>query len=351
MFPIVANLKQRFIKYLLGAALLLLIANIAIDVLKKSKPKKETNTHELSVAQIEKVFFSVLDDYGIEKNWIVKKKIEPSEEDSITAQYFVNIPADIPTIFIIKEINKIIEKEITAFVSEEKKIYGTTEIRIYTNEILKLKGTLIPNSNNVRRRNDIAFIINDAFDLSSGNFDQLLKIHHPLACMVVPDRNAASKADSIKNYSKEFVVILNNKINDSKMKLEPDYQKGMLKSSVGNIIDSFKDSKAFLVDEKSDLFNSPIYNFVRDEFKRRGVTLFPRSEFIELTNDTDSELFSKFKFYCDDTTRTRPKLFIVSYNTFQKVLPLLEQFKKKGNKIVPVSKTYLVQKSAEENIK
>lgn len=336
------NHKRKFIKYLLAAAVFLLVANIAIDFFRKSK--KEISVNELSVSQVETVFFRALDEYGIEPNWITKKwesipsgRVKLSGEDSLTSQYFVKIPADMPVPLIIKEINKTIEKDITGFVSEEKKIFGTTEIRIYSNEILKLKATLVPDKQIFRSRNELSFIIYDTFDLSQNNFNNFLSVHYPLAAAVVPGKEVIAKADSLKKYSKEFIVLLNDGISDSRMKLKQEYQKEILRGSIKNIISSFKSAAAFVIDKKSLLFNSPIYNFVRDEFMRRGIKLFPSSKFITLEADEETELISKFRFYCNDITGTHQKLFISSFDSFQKIQPELERFKKKGNKIISLS--------------
>ncbi|MEW6701621.1 MAG: hypothetical protein AB1298_02780 [Bacteroidota bacterium] len=345
---VLTNHKRKFVKYLFAAAVILLVANIAVDFFRK--PKNETSISELTTSQIETVFFRVLDEYGIEPVWITKKKVKLTGEDSISSQYFVKIPADVPAPLIIKEINKTIEKDITGFVSEEKKIFGSTEIRIYSNEILKLKAVLQPDKQIFRSRNELSFIIYDAFDLSQNNFNNFLSVHYQLAAVVVPGHEVIAKADSLKKYSKEFIVLLNDENGDSKMKLKQEYQKEILRGSIKNIVSSFKNAAAFVVDKKSLLFNSPIYNFVRDEFMKRGINLLSNTEFITLEADEETELISKFRFYCNDTTRTRQKLFMSSFDNFQKIRPELERFKKKGNKIISLSNS-LDKKSVISNKK
>jgi hypothetical protein len=345
----VTNRKRKLFLYLVCSAVVLLIINITIDSIKK--PKKVTAIHELTVSQIESVFFKVLDSYGIEQKWISKKKYKMTEDDSIKTQYEVKIPADMPVPLIIKDINKIIEKDITGFVSEEKVFFGTTEIRIYTNEILKLKATLVPDKEIIRNRNDLSFVISDAFDLGTSDFNLFLRMNYPIACLVIPSQDNITKTDTMKNYTKDFVMYLSDDISDSNMKMKQDYQKELLRGSIKNIVTTFKNARAFIVDEKSKLFNSPIYNFVHDEFKRNSVTLYPRPDFITLTSKEDSELYSKFNFYCNDTTGVNQKIFICTFNDFQKLENPIEQFKKKGNKVIPLSKTYLFLKPKESQSK
>jgi hypothetical protein len=337
--------KRKFIKYLIAAAVILLIINFAIELV--FRPKKEKAVSELSKSQIERVFFSVLDDYGIEKNWISEKKHKREEDDSVKTEYEVKLPHDIPIPVLIKDVNKIIQKDITGLVSEEKKINGKTEIRIYTNEILKLKAVMQPDTSAKRNRCDLSFIIYDAIDLGSKNFNYFLSMRFPLTCTVIPSFHEVAKADSLKQYLKEYTVLLNDDLSESKMKLAPDFQKEMLRASIKTINSSFGGASGYIVDEKSVLFHSPIFNFVRDEFKKMKVSFLQLSEFIMLNTDEENELHSRFRFYCENSSKT--KIFFIKYDNFLKILPDLEQYNKKGNKVVSFSKTYLNRK--EEEIK
>ncbi len=331
-------MKIRIIKILVATAVVLLIVSVALNYKKKIAGKEPVS--ELSILQIENVFFKVLDDYGIEKDWISIRKVKPADEDSIRVQYIVKLPADMPVPLIIKDINKVIEKDITAFVSEEKKIYGTTEVRIYTNEILKLKAILIPDKENIRKRNDLLFIINDVLDLNDSNYKKFLSIYFPTSALVTPGLGILTKIDTLKNYQKEYAVFLSDDITDSGLKLNPGFQKQILRGSIGNIIADFKDAKLYVVDERSKVFKSSIYEFVRNEFKRQGITLHRQSEFINLEAEKDSMLITKFRFYCNDTTGVHQKVFILGFYDFQKIFDEIERFKKKGNKIIPLSKAY-----------
>lgn len=90
----VASTKKNLITYLLLIALLLLIVNVVLDLFKPETTKP--NAKELTRAQIENTFWKVLDDYGVDDAWVKKKKFHVEDEDSINAQFFVTLPAEIP---------------------------------------------------------------------------------------------------------------------------------------------------------------------------------------------------------------------------------------------------------------
>lgn len=333
--------KKTFTKYLFAFTIFLLIINLVLDLI--NKPSKNENINELTIHQIDSVFNFVLDEYGIDSNWIITKPLKIEDEDSISKQYIVTLPADLPIPLIIRDINNIIQKDITGFVSDEKKIFGTTEIRIYTNELLKLQASLVTDSKIIRSTNNFSFIISDAFDLGNSDYYDFLQVPYSLAAAVIPEEPASLKADSLEKYSKEYIVLINDDIKENKFKLQIDYQKELLKRSVNSIVSFFNKSQIFLIDEASKLFNSTVYNFVRDEFKRKGRTIVPFSQFVFLESNDQKELISKFIFHRDDKTGNGQKIFIITFEDFNLIRDELEKARKKGSKVIPLSATEFVK--------
>ncbi|MEW6005057.1 MAG: hypothetical protein AB1695_07060 [Stygiobacter sp.] len=330
-------MKKKIVHYLSIIAVILLLLNVVLDLFKKKS--FHPNAKELSRAEIENIFWKILDDYGIKANWVTKKKFSQADEDSIFYQFNVLLTEDIPIPLIIKDINNVIRKDISTYVSEEKKIFGDTELRIYSNEFLKLKANFIPDKNLKRDENEISFLIFDAMDLDEENLKSFLLSKLPINAVIVPSEDLSQKADSLSKYSKEYVLILNNDVTDTKMKLSQDFKKEILRASIENILNSFPKNKFVFVDESSTLFNSPIFNYVRDEFRKKNRPLIHMSECIKL-NQSEDEIFSKLKFYLEDTINKR-KIFYTDFNNFKKVTFMIDKFRKKGGKVLPISKSYL----------
>lgn len=331
------SFKKKITKYLFAFTIFLLLVNIVIEFVSKPRKISKNNTHELTTHQIDSIFVDVLDQYGIESRWISTKPVKVTDEDSIKKQFTVYLPADLPIPLIIRDVNKVIENDITGFVSEEKKTYGTTEIRIYSNELLKLKATLIPDPQTIRERNNLTFIISDVLALKSNDFNQFLYLPYSLCITVYPSSTSVLLADSLKKYSKEYIIVLNDEMTEKKYKLEDRDQKSLLKNSIKNIITDFSEAKLITIDETSKIFNSVVYNFIRDEFRKKKKELIPLSSFILLNANNDNELISKFKFHCMDGSSGNQKTFLLTYESFLKIRPELELFKKKGHKILPIS--------------
>lgn len=329
------NPKTKLIINLFIISTVLLIVNLLVD--KFTTPSEsEKISSEISRAKIENVFYSVLDDYGINAFWITTKKNKSSLEDSIQNVFEVKIPTDVPIPMIIKDIKKVIVNDITAFVCNEKKIFGLTEIKIYTNEILKLHAVFMPDESLNRDKNKIAFIISDAFKLGASDYQKFLASHYPLSAMVVPNAENRIKADTLKNYYKEYCVILDDDNDEKQFRLETGHQPELLKRSVSSILSQFNKAKLITVDNESKLYNSAIYNFVEKQFQIGNRELLSTKKLIDLRNDQESELISRFLFFSSDTSGTREKIILTGFENFIKLEPEVNKFRKKGGKIIAV---------------
>jgi hypothetical protein len=328
--------KQKLISILFTAAVILLVLNVAVDRI--NKPKKVNPVSELTSSKIEIDFFTILEEYGIEPKWVKRKKSKSDLYDSVKIEYEVKVPFDVPVPLIIKEINSKFEKDITGFVANEKKFFGKTEMRIYTNEVLKLKATLIPDKSIVQRKNNLSFIINDAFNLGDKDFSDFLKIPYPLSCIVIPGKEVIFKADSLKDYSKEYVIMLNDDIQESKMKLKPEFTQEILNQAAGNISSAFKDAKAYIVDENSVIYKSKIFNYVKNKFKDLQINLYPKSKFLQIAGKDSTELHRNFEKLSGDTNTTSNKIFFITFDDFNRIEKKIADLRKRGNKIISVSK-------------
>lgn len=337
------SLKKKFLKYLLAFTIFLMIVNVVIELFSRSPVPDDGVYHELTIRQIDSVFVDVLDQYGIESKWISSKNIEVADEDSLTKRFTVMLPSDLPIPLIIRDVHSKIENDITGFASEEKKIFGSTEIRIYTNEKLKLMATLIPDPQIIRDRNNITFIFRDAADLNQTDFNRFLSFPYKFSLTLIPGSSTARMADTLKNYSKEYAVLLNDEIDEDKYRIAGRDNKVLLKNSINNIIKDFSDASCFVIDEGSRLHNSVSYNFIRDEFKKRNRELIPLSEIILIDSERENELVSKFKFHCMDGSGSRQKTFLITFDNYLIIQSELELFKKKGHRIVPLSQVDFIK--------
>ncbi len=324
--------KKKIIYTLIAFVILLLICNIIIDGLNHTKIIKGNNIQNAS--RIEGVFLKVLDDYGIKEDWIKTSVYSNKEHDSLSHQYTVKVPAEIPIPLIIREMNSNFVHTDLKLISEEKKNYGNTLVKIYADNYLKLL-TFFKIDNKIKRDSNAILIFVDITDgVDQQDFSELLFAPIPLTLLFHPSTENEILLDKISKHKKEFAVSIDDEVDDRKFALKEKENKQQLTKAIKALVYTFRDSEMFFVNNKSDLYKSTFYNFIKDEFHKKNIFLKKRSKLIQLRGESESDLRSLFKFYCQSITSGEVKWFIINAEDFFVIQDQLILFKQKGNQLI-----------------
>lgn len=296
-------------------------------------PEPVIEKTKITRADIKKIFFETLNDFAIDSNW-VELKSSKIKNDS-TLNYSVKIPQDLPLLLVVNDLTKNYRYNNIESTSDEKKINGATLFKVVVDDEERLNAKLVHSSNSERQESKAAFIVEDAYELSERNLKRLLDFGYPFSVILTPSLESELFKDKITVAGKDYVLILNDEIDDDKFIMEEGFAKKKIAAAVSSILSSFPDSKMFFVDEDSDLYQSAIFNFIEDEFGKRSIRLRLKSEFKSLNGISSEETKSLFDFY--KNKNDIPKTFFI---TSQNFLPLREdliKFRKRGNIIAKIS--------------
>ena len=296
-------------------------------------PEPEIEKTNITQSEIKNIFLLTLDEFAISPEWIEEKQVD-SNKDS-TLNYKVRIPKDLPLLLVVNDLTKNFRDLNIAAASAEEKINGTTNFTVTVDENLRLKAKLLHNSNLSRPESQVSFIVEDTDELSERYLKELLDFGYPFGVMLIPSLENEIFKQEISEAGKNYVLILNDEIDDDKFLMEEGFAKKKISSAVSTIIKSFSSAKMFLVDENSDLYESAIFNFVEDEFKRRNIRIRRKTEFKSLNGISAGETESLFDFYKHKTDI--PKTFFINAQNFLLLRDELITFRKKGNRIVKPS--------------
>ncbi|MFA7289503.1 MAG: hypothetical protein WC055_11560 [Melioribacteraceae bacterium] len=332
------TIKRKIILYLLFFSVLLLLGYLIVSVTNQKKVTSITNQErELSVIEVDSILYTVLDDYAIPSQWVQQKKIKIKGEDSLKYFYTINLSSDISIPMLIKDLKKVYDKDITGMVCKETVFRNDTEINVFSSEFLKLRAELIPKKDLERDRNKLGFIICDSYKLSKEDFSYLLELPYAVTFALFPDKNFLSMRDSIVKYGKNYVVLINDEIEEKEFKLSPDYGKEILKRSVATILSKFNTASGFIISTNSDLYESTALNFVRDEFKKRKLILYTEKNFVSFDENKIEEIKSILKFHAEKLVDNRFKTFWISFENFSEIQNNLADLRKRGTRIIPFS--------------
>ncbi len=277
--------KKKIAAVLFAAAVIILIANIIAD--KPGEYVQNPIGKRLSGSEIDSQFIAALKNLGYENSWIKKEKPGKKAPGSLYSYYEVKVPQDLPIAVILSEIQNSFAPDNVKLHSVEEKINGPTRLDIYNAGSAKLRAVFSYDNKIERVAGDIGLLITGIENLNNEEDSIILNSANTFAAVVVPSKKSFEFVMRLRDYRKEYVVILNDDIPDLKYKLRASYTKDMLKKSIRTIIGNYSRAVFFIIDNKSDLYNSSVYSFIKNEFDRRKIKLLNFNN-IKIINENGS---------------------------------------------------------------
>jgi len=322
--------KKQIIYSLVIISFVLIIINIYVD----SNP----GTHivyskpSTTIKNIETNFLKSLHEHGIKDEWISTKKIRKVKNDSLLYTYSIEIPKDLTIVSLISDISVDFKKMGLEIKTEEKKNYSNSILKIFAEDKLKLQANLIQSKDKFRDFAKVVFLIEGA-DFTNRDLPTALKTFKiPVNFLFIPSQELIDSSKYIAYLRLSYALLLNDDIEGAKFELDKNAQKNILSRNIKNIVSSFGKNKLYVIEGNSSLYNSVAFNFVVDEFEKRGVKLVKRSDFIELTDKPFEQILSLFEFHCDNGKLKDEKVIIIDYDDFLKLQPAIKKQKKIGDK-------------------
>jgi hypothetical protein len=325
--------KKSVLKILFGTALVLVIANLAINNIEKDNNSISTKT-ELSNGEIDSLFRFSLSSLGLLDDWI-----KESKSSKVGNSYKVKIPRDLSIPVILAEINSNFWESEVTINSVEKKFSGRTILEIRLEDEIKLRADFDYHKDIFRSAGTAAFILEN-FELSSFEDSLLLEIPEPFSPLFVPSTENLSISKFILDKQKTFSLLLNDDIPELKYKLKDGYSINRLTGSLLSIINDFSSATYFFIDDRSDLYNSAIFSYLKDELVKRKIKIVKLSYLQKLNFSETDLLISSFDTFMKNTAEGESITFLINgADKFRSLLPEIKRFRKVGYKIVHPSET------------
>jgi len=324
-------LQKKILNILLLISVVLLITNILLNIfIDDEEPVVKKGLYGF---EIEAKFQIVLQDYGIKDEWIDVRQIDDASLDSLKYVYFLKIPTDIAIPELIRDINKKFDlKEIT-LTSDEEEINGSSIFKIYSEDKLKLQAS-IRNDGRIRRSGvNISFVVNGIDDLEESELDEILKSPYLFTATIIPDKNASDLIGKINDGQKNYAVLINDDISDEEYELISTASGNQLREIINNIVSNFEDAVRFIIDGSSDIYNSAVFPYLKNEFANNQRELITINNLISLDDESLVQIISKLDFYTINKESTNTIVFVISADNYLKIYDKLNRYIKRGDKI------------------
>jgi len=320
--------KRKIIYALISFSLLLIIGNI---ILEKYYYDDTVIVQEISRDEIEEKFLTALDNYGIIQEWVTRSTSKKNLSDSLEYIYEIKFPSEISIASFIKDVNANIVDQSVEIESIEQRNLSNSEIKIYSNKILKLVAKLIHNRKIKREYAEYRFIVKIDDQINDEMFNELSKLYLNYAIAFIPSEFSSEVQEKLE---RDYIVLLNDEIDDSQFILDEDYSKQRLVNVIKEIIITYGRKTIYLIDETSILYNSKIYSLIKEEFEKRGIKILSLNSITQLKAESEKQLQSLFRFYTTSLKGKKGKTFFIRYNDFLLLTPLIEKQLKMGDKVL-----------------
>ncbi len=334
--------SRKIIISLFIIVIILLIANITLDSIWGNKTKPEFKK-QIDLKETERLFKESLANLGIEKSWISiqkKRNKAPAFPEKDYPSYSVAIPSDLPITVVLNEIFISYKNYDVNIKSEEEKINGKTLLKISAGNNLILNSEFFYNKSISRDAGNIGIFITGIAGLTGEDAKTFLSIPETFELLLEPSKESSEILKMLKEYKKEYGILLNDNITDLEYKLSTKYSTGRLKSSIRNLLGKFQNSSIFIIDDHSNLFSSDIFPLLKEEFKKRKLQLLREDSFSNLTAISNSSALKDFRDKISETKRGEKAEFIVTADEFRLLQPEIIKYRKIGYKFILPSKLF-----------
>jgi|GEM_PF-2126903 len=323
-------MKKKIIYILVSLSVLLLLTNLIMNLSTQKKSIDESKP-EINSNLIDSLFLQTIATFNLDDSWLKKVPISSRAYDSLKHVYRITLPGDLRPAVVLLQINNIYANLPVELISDEKIVNSNTTLNIFSNDILKLQASFQVKSEFIRDHASFSLLINNFSQLNDEKMEVIFRTTLPLNILLKPSAQSDSLIRKISSNKKTYSILIDDEIDGNNYLLKPELSKKRLRESIRYISWNYPDAQLYIIDDKSKLFNSAVYNFVRDEFSTRNIELLPLNNFINISSNYE-EALSLLKFYLESGIGKHGKLVLIHADIFSRLESFLLVNKQSGTK-------------------
>jgi hypothetical protein len=305
---------------------------LALNLLFKNKIVFSANDEkEINVEEISNRFNNILDNFGIEEK-LIKKTIYNDKVSGLRIpSYKVQIPQDLSIPEILQDIFNEFKKDSLKIESVEKVKSGKSIITLKNHNVAVLLSEFNYSKNISRDKRYFALLITD-LDLENVNDSALIESSASINFLIRPNSKYKDLVSYIKSYKKEFSLLIDDETEEQKYKLAAGYSEQRIINVLKTLVKDFSKASFLVIDDKSELFNSPNFKILSKALSKRQIKLFRLSDFIIL--DESKSWLDEFGTKMEQVSSNKSSIFLIGKDSYKQIKPSLSKYYKKGYRIV-----------------
>jgi len=325
-------------------AFVIFIANRYVTAVQQKKTQATVRQEgEVIRSKIEAEIDTVLESFGIEKDWIHKRAVRLSKKDFVRYEEYVSLSPDIPIAYLNLDLSTMAKKYNARATAVENARSGT--IAVHINVKGNVLQSIILSVDPELRRNvgNIALIIDKIENASDEALNTLLqRSHEHIAYGLTPNRKTTELFRKVAEAEKELFLVITIRGGDDKdlFTLSSDLDESKTRWRLKGILNEFDKATGCLV--ISDKPKSTAVEIIRQEMERRRLLFLQISDVKYANASRDSVQLDRWLHDLAEMALKAPQKSIIGVIPWESnLISLLENelriLRKRGFEFVTVS--------------
>jgi hypothetical protein len=306
---------------------LLLLVAIILDVY-TSNDRPELKKKEITAIEADSLFKQALKNFGITEKFISVRKDKKNFNDSV---YSVKVFQDVPVSLILLEMENLFFPTTAEIKSIEEVPGGKVISEIFIDDKKIISAEFISDKNAFREKGKIGFVVYN-LDYSADN-SKLLNTPEQIILLLTPSEESKRFTGKILSAGKRYALLISDEIQDLNYKIAEGYALKRNKKSFENLFKNFPSAAFIAIDDKSDLYNSAIRDFIIKELDWRKAFHVKLSAF-ELLETYSGSTENAFGEMIKSMNKNETKIILIDSKNFNELLPLIPVYRKIGYRFV-----------------
>ena len=327
----IQDFRSKLLLLLFVLAIILLASNI---LLKREAQFSSLDDQHFDVEDIDQRFLNILYDFSIGDNLIKETKAKDNFSGRVISLIKVQVPEDLTIPEILQDIYQTFRKDSLKLHCEEIVKDGKSVLTIKKGSSAILKAEFNYAKNVLRNKGTLAFIVKD-IDLENSADNEFIQSSAKFNLLLRPESKLTSYLNQIVENGKQFSILIDDDLNEQKYRLAASFSEKRVTTVAQTLIKDFAGAACFIIDDKSDFYESKNRIILERELNKRNLKVFKYSDFITLNEDKN--IIQNFNDVLENLNNYKEKIILVDKAAYQTLMPEIQKIKKKGFRIVDSS--------------
>jgi len=327
--------KRKIVIVLFVATFLLLLTDLLVKTI---FTEKKVTVKTFYPNEVNRIFISCLNDFGIEESNIKVKKLKVKGVDTAITNYLINTPKDLRMVEFISSLNELLYFNGVVISGKELIINKDSEIILENNGNILFAAKFVYNEKFIRTENRFSIIVDGIEDLNNDELEILLDTPADICFTILPSTNGEHLLEKIIKHGKYYAIEIDDNVDDPFYIMNEDQHPEKIIKSLSQVLKKFSHTNFIVLNDKSEFYKSSKFKFITKNIPS-GFISKKVTELINLGDREPAELVSLFKFYAEKKESIK-KYFFFTTKQFFIIKEEMLRLKKKGNNILPPYKLY-----------